>query len=165
MEVEQTHANDVFLSNIQIQLHKLQSKLYYHTSWGKKIVPKPEKFALKMKNLLKAADLKVATRFHQRSTEERLRDLEHMLRKVYSVQKRHYYESFPEKNAKQSLIGSRKVSVMNMQDYANLDAKDPIDNLEMLKEEYRLSKEDLQRSKKKSPSKSRKNSKRRYSSY
>ncbi len=28
IEVEQTHANDVFLSNIHIQLHNLQKKLY-----------------------------------------------------------------------------------------------------------------------------------------
>ena len=169
IEVEQTHANDVFLSNIHIQLHNLQKKLYYDTTWGKQFIPKPRKFALKMENLLKAADLKVASRFHRRSTEERLRDLERMLQKVYSVQKRHYLESVPgaKVHPRKSWIDTEnntiplgtKVSSMNLNDYEetsgiigqNKTNKNAIDiQLNTLQEAYEQSKMELNKSKTKS---------------
>ena len=112
-----------------------------------------------MENLLKAADLKVATRFHRRSTEERLRDLERMLQKVYSVQKRHYLESVPgaKVHPRKSWIDTEnntiplgtKVSSMNLNDYEetsgiigqNKTNKNAIDiQLNTLQEAYEQSK-------------------------
>jgi hypothetical protein len=149
-EVEQTHANDVFLSNIKIQINKLQKKLYFGTAWGKRFIPKPSKFALQMENLLKAADLKVSKRYHRRSTEERLINLEKILKKIYSVQKRQYFESVSagRKNSFPSTTARKletRVSSLNFLDYQRTENIDKQNNrgsqlkMETLKEELKLS--------------------------
>ena len=155
-EVEQTHANDVFLSNIKIQINKLQKKLYYGTAWGQRFIPKPAEFALQMENLLRAADLKVSKRYHRRSTEERLINLEKMLKKMYSVQKRHYLESTSDLERHKTLKRRNKmetrVSSLNFLDYDRTEDVDKKNNrgtqlkVETLREELKLSKVALKES-------------------
>ena len=78
-EVEATHANDLFLSNLMIQKNKCQRKLNKRFP---KFLSAPPKYTMTIAQITKDHQLQVEKKFHRRTTKERLENVEHMLKRV-----------------------------------------------------------------------------------